>query len=159
MPDHNHLIASFYKAFQRRDYQSMAACYHEQLTFRDPAFATLDYKQATAMWHMLCERGKDLELTFSQVESDENQGSCRWEAKYTFSATGHKVHNIINAKFRFEAGKIVQHIDEFNFWRWSRQALGLPGQVLGWSPVLKNKVQKTALASLEKFITQHTAYQ
>ncbi len=137
----------------------MAACYHEKLTFRDPAFLTLNYKQTAAMWHMLCERGKDLELTFSEVESDERRGSCRWEAKYTFSATGQKVHNIIKAKFRFEAGKIIQHDDEFNFWRWSRQALGLPGLALGWSPVLKNKVHKTALNNLEKFIAQHATYQ
>ena len=137
----------------------MAACYHEKLTFSDPAFVKLNYKQAAAMWHMLCERGKDLELTFSEVESDEHQGSCSWEAKYTFSATGHKVHNIIRAKFRFEDNKIIQHEDEFNFWRWSRQALGLPGIMLGWSSVLKNKVQKTALGSLKKFIVQHIEYQ
>jgi hypothetical protein len=31
-------------------------------------------------------------------------------------------------------------------------ALGLPGMLLGWSGFMKNKVQKTALSSLHKYM-------
>ena len=137
----------------------MGDCYHEKLTFRDPVFKTLDYSQAKAMWHMLCERGKDLELGFNNLKGDDRMGSCRWEARYTFSATGKKVHNIIRANFRFEDGKIIWHRDEFSFWAWSKQALGMPGALLGWSPFLKGKVQRQALKNLEKFISIHPEYQ
>jgi hypothetical protein len=45
---------------------------------------------------------------------------------------------------------IVEHVDRFNFWRWSRQALGLPGLVLGWTPVLRKKVGTTATERLDR---------
>ena len=49
-------------------------------------------------------------------------------------------------------GLIATHRDRFNFWRWSRQALGLPGVLLGWSPSLKRKVRSTAAENLKKFL-------
>ena len=153
------LIHRFYEAFQRKEYRSMAGCYHENLTFGDPVFGVLDYKQTNAMWHMLCERGKDLQLDYGDVRGDDHSGSCRWEARYTFSSTGKKVHNIITANFRFEDDKIIWHRDQFSFWRWSGQALGLPGAVLGWSSFLRNKVRRQAMKSLEKFISTHIDYQ
>ena len=112
-----------------------------------------------AMWHMLCERGKDLKLTFSNVQANGNTGSAHWEPKYTFSTTGRFVHNIIDSEFMFEDGKIIQHRDHFDFWRWSRMALGPAGIFLGWTPFLKNKVQQTAMEGLKKFISQHPEYQ
>lgn len=49
-------------------------------------------------------------------------------------------------------GKIIQHHDEFNFWKWSVMALGPIGIGLGWSPLVKNKVQRRAAENLENFI-------
>ncbi len=98
---------------------------------------------------MLVTRGKDLKVIFSDVAADEKQGSAHWEAWYTFSATGRQVHNVIDASFEFRDGKIFRHRDRFGFWRWSRQALGLPGLLLGWTPLLAKKVQKTARKSLD----------
>src|SRR5437868_888017 len=82
----------------------------------------------------------------SKVVADDSAGSAHWEARYTFSTTGRFVHNIIDAKFTFRDGKIASHTDSFDFWRWSRQALGGAGLVLGWSPMLRNKVRATAAA-------------
>ncbi|MGB0347184.1 MAG: nuclear transport factor 2 family protein, partial [Balneolaceae bacterium] len=56
-------------------------------------------------------------------------------------------------------GLIINHQDDFDFWRWSTQALGFPGLILGWSPFLKKKVQKQALDSLNAFISKHPEYQ
>ncbi|HEX8059406.1 MAG TPA: nuclear transport factor 2 family protein, partial [Cyclobacteriaceae bacterium] len=83
---------------------------------------------------------------------NDQSGSALWEAWYSFSRTGRQVHNIIDAKFEFRDGLIYKHHDHFAFWRWSRQALGTSGTLLGWSPVVRNKVRETARRSLDKFM-------
>lgn len=151
-------IKRFYTGFSRRDYASMIACYDPAIQFSDKVF-TLSGKAAGAMWHMLCESGKDLTVTFKGIHADETHGTAHWEATYTFSATGRKVHNIIEAEFEFSGGQIIRHRDRFNFWRWSRLALGPTGLLLGWTPFVRRKVQATAARNLEKFIQSHPQYQ
>lgn len=129
----------------------MGACYHPDATFRDEAF-NLRSAEVPAMWHMLCERGKDLRIVFSDVAADEHKGSANWEAWYTFSKSGRKVHNVIHAEFTFKDGKILTHHDTFPFHRWARQALGLPGLLLGWTGFFRKKVQATAMDGLRKFM-------
>ena len=81
--------------------------------------------------------------------------SAHWEPTYLFSATGRVVHNVIDARFEFDAqGLISRHTDRFDFWRWSRQALGAPGLLLGWSPFLRAKVRAQAAASLRRFLAK-----
>ena len=144
------LIRSFYRSLAARDAAGMAACYHPEVHFTDAVF-DLRGAEAGAMWKMLCERGTDLEVEFGGVRADEDTGSAHWEARYTFSATGRKVHNSIDARFEFAEGKIIRHLDRFDFWRWSRQALGLPGMLLGWSGLLRAKVARTAARNLARF--------
>lgn len=154
---HSELIESFYRAFQKKDFDAMAQCYHPDVYFKDEAFE-LKGKQVAAMWHMLCLRGKDMTL---QYHVSENKGkiSAHWEPKYSFSQTGRVVHNIIDSEFEFKDGKIIKHIDRFNFWHWSRQALGAIGFALGWSPFLQKKVSAMAMQNLNAFIKQHPQYQ
>lgn len=130
----------------------MAGLYHPDARFSDPVFTDLRGKEVGMMWRMLCERGKDLKVEHSAVKVDGDEGSAHWEAWYTFSATGRNVHNIIDARFRFDGDKIIEHHDTFSLWRWSRQALGPIGIVLGWSPVVSGKVQGQARKNLDKFI-------
>lgn len=145
------LINRFYEAFARRDGAAMAACYHPEARFSDPAFPDLRGAQIGAMWTMLCERAQDFSLTFRDVQADAERGSAHWEAKYLFSKTGRHVHNIIEAEFSFKDGLIVAHDDRFDFWRWSRQALGPAGLLLGWSGFLRAKVQAEAAKGLAIF--------
>jgi len=142
------LIERFYQAFAQRDAATMRAAYHPAARFDDPAFPGLEGAEIGDMWEMLVTRGKDLEVTFEGVEADDDKGRAHWDAWYTFSGTGRKVHNSIDAAFEFRDGKIYRHRDVFSFWRWSRQALGLPGLLLGWTPLLAAKVQKTARKNL-----------
>lgn len=151
---HADLVTRFYDAFTRRDADAMAACYHPDVHFRDEVF-DLHGPRAGAMWHMLCSRGQDLRLSFSSVEADERAGSARWVAEYTFSQTGRPVRNEIDAAFTFGDGLIRTHRDRFDFWRWSRQALGPPGLVLGWTPWLRRKVSSEATASLDAYVARH----
>ncbi|MNP52903.1 hypothetical protein D3C76_1473270 [compost metagenome] len=59
--------------------------------------------------------------------------------------------NDIQARFVIRDGLISQHHDSFDLWRWSRQALGMPGVLLGWSPMLQNKVRQQAFKGLRAF--------
>ncbi len=152
------LIERFYTAFQKVDYTAMNACYHPQAQFSDAAFTDLDGKQVRAMWHMLCSASRDLQLTFSAVTADDGSGSCHWEAIYTFSKTGRKVHNRIDAEFVFKDGLIYHHRDAFDLWAWAGMALGPTGKLLGWTPLLQNKIRGQAMNGLHKFIGKHPEY-
>ena len=130
----------------------MQDCYADTATFSDEVFQNLNSAEVKAMWEMLCRRGKDLQIRFQNVSADETSGSAEWIANYTFSQTGNKVENRIKANFEFENGKIVKHVDEFDFYKWSSQALGFTGKLLGWTSFLKNKVRQTAMKSLTDFM-------
>ncbi len=154
MNDHAQLIDRFYRSFQELDAKGMASCYHDVVQFSDPAFPDLRGAEAGAMWAMLCDRAQDFSLTYRDVEADETKGRAFWEAHYVFSATGRRVHNRISAEFEFRDGLIVRHVDHFDFWRWSRMALGPAGLLLGWTPFLKRKVQAQAAQNLERYRTK-----
>jgi ketosteroid isomerase-like protein len=155
MSNHAQLIEQFYSAFAKQDAEGMIACYHAQVRFSDPVFVDLDAREAAGMWRMLCERAQAFSLEFSDVRAEGESGSAHWEARYLFSATGRSVHNVIDAAFRFADGKIIEHRDEFDFHRWSKQALGTPGLLLGWTPLLRNKVRAQARKGLEHYLRKH----
>ncbi len=146
----SNVIGRFYAAFVQRDWSTMGSCYADDARFSDPVFPDLDAAQVRAMWKMLLTSGTDLRVTFKVVEETAAYGTCEWEAWYTFSKTGRKVHNIIRSEFELRDGLIVRQRDRFDFWRWSRQALGLSGLFLGWSPLVKNKVRRIAAGGLRK---------
>lgn len=149
------IIRRFYDAFQRRDHAAMAACYATDATFSDPVFPALQGPAVGAMWRMLCERGTDLRIEASGIEADSARGNARWEAWYTFAATGRPVHNIINAAFTFRDGLIQSHVDSFDLYRWARQALGLKGLLLGWSSPVQGAIRAQAARALDAFIRKH----
>ena len=145
------LIERFYRAFDERDGDAMAACYGPDVHFSDPVFPDLQGAQAGAMWRMLTGGSKDLRVELLEHEADDTRGSAHWRATYTFTQTGHAVVNDVHARFGFANGLIVEHTDTFDFHRWARQALGTSGLLLGWTPLLRNKVRRAAAARLEKF--------
>lgn len=145
------LIHRFYTAFQQLDADAMCACYHEEASFQDPVFDLKSKDEIKAMWTMLCERAQDFELSYQNVEADHLKGSATWIANYTFSKKDRKVANSIKASFMFKDGLIISHHDSFNFWKWSQQALGITGHLMGWSSILKNKVKKEAKTNLIHF--------
>ena len=144
------VLQRFYGAFVARDSATMATCYADDATFHDPAFGDLNAAEVRAMWKVLVGRSNDLRVKFNVLEEDEGRGVCEWHAYYTFTNTGRKVHNIIRSEFVLRNGLIIQQRDHFDFWRWSRQALGASGWLLGWSPLLRNMVRSTARAALER---------
>jgi ketosteroid isomerase-like protein len=149
-------IENFYNAFTNLDAEGMIACYHDDIIFEDPAFGILQGEHAKAMWQMLCasQKGKDFKVISSNIRSDGDTGSAHWEAFYTFSKTGRKVHNKIDAKFEFKDGLILKHTDDFNIHKWALQAMGLKGLLFGGMHFFKIKLQKQTNYFLDKFIEE-----
>jgi ketosteroid isomerase-like protein len=146
------LIRNFYEAFARNDADAMVSNYHDEIEFSDPAFGNLKGDEAKNMWKMLIERSKgNLKIESANVTVDDKKGSADWTADYLFSKTGRQVHNEIHAEFKFKDGKIFRHRDSFDVWKWSKQALGISGFLLGWSSFLQNKIQQSARASLREY--------
>jgi SnoaL-like domain len=147
-------INKFYAAFTKLDGQTMQACYAPSAHFEDEVFTLDGPRQIGGMWRMLCEATKAKGLPHWKLEvSQVTDRSAHWDAHYLFSATGRKVLNRIDASFEFDhSGLIVKHRDRFDFWAWSRQALGTPGVLLGWTPFLRNKVRAQAAGNLKRFL-------
>ena len=151
MNPHEHLIREFYRAFAARDAEAMARCYHAGVAFSDPVFPMLHGREACDMWRMLLARAGDLSVTLEEAGAEDGGAHAAWTARYTFSRTGRPVVNRVRALFAFRDGLIVRHHDGFSFWRWSAQALGPVGVLLGWSPPLRWKVRKDADRALRTF--------
>jgi len=157
MTDNKAVIERFYSAFQRLDYKTMQDCYSDDAIFSDPVFLTLHGDEVRSMWEMLCRNAKDFSLTFSDIQSvDEEYATCQWIAKYTFSKTGNRVVNNVKAFMRLKDGKIIEHSDAFRLSTWIGQALGWKGVWFGWTGFMKRAVQKNARKSLEKFMATKT---
>lgn len=145
-------IIKFYTAFANGDANEMRICYHPNVKFRDPAFGLLSGNEVCQMWAMLIKRSKgSLKIEFSEVEANEHMGSARWIASYRFSKTNRNVVNSIAAKFHFQDGLIIKHTDDFDIWKWAKQALGIKGLLLGWTGFMQKKIQEQARMSLKVY--------
>ena len=100
---------------------------------------------------MLTQRAQDFSLTFDHVAADAQSGSAHWIAHYVFTQSGNRVSNDIQARFVFANGLIAEHRDSFDLWRWSRQALGAKGALLGWTPFVQNAIRQQARKGLTAF--------
>ena len=151
-------LENFYTAFARLDADTMAASYAADAQFDDEVFSLRGHQQVSGMWRMLCDatkaKGADVwRLNFSGVQADAKTGKAHWEADYRFSTTGRMVHNVIDGVFEFnQQALITRHRDSFSFWNWSTQALGAPGLLLGWTPLLQKKVRRQAAANLQRYL-------
>jgi ketosteroid isomerase-like protein len=149
-------IERFYEAFGRCDGAAMTACYAPDAHFRDPAFGDLEGEEVGAMWRMLTGRAKDLRIELREHEAGEETGSAHWIARYTFS-TGRPVVNDVRARFRFDPdGRIADHVDEFAFRNWAKQALGPSGHLVALLPPLRSKARAKALQQLASFRMEET---
>src|SRR6476646_10472616 len=134
----------------------MTACYAPSAHFRDPAFGDLEGDEIGAMWRMLTGRATDLKIELHEHEADEQTGSAHWIARYTFS-TGRPVVNDIEASFRFAAdGLILDHVDEFDFHNWAKQALGPSGHLVALLSPLRKKARAKALDQLAIYKREET---
>ncbi len=156
MQENIDLVNSFYEAFSNKDGHKMADMYADDATFEDSVFGYLTSMQTKAMWKMLTSRSQDLKISWSPPVEKNGLVETTWTARYSFGPSKRKVVNIIEAKITIANGKITQHKDRFSFYRWSRQALGPVGWLLGWTPYLQAKVQKSALKGLKDYMSKES---
>lgn len=142
------MATRFYQAFQALDHETMAACYSGTARFTDPVF-DLSGSDIGKMWRALCTGSTDLDLTFEIIDGGDESALIDWEAHYTFPPTGRLVHNRIQSRITLEKGLIKLHVDQFDFYRWNRQAFGMAGSALGWAPAFKERVRRGALRAIK----------
>jgi hypothetical protein len=147
------LIRRLYEALDAKDGDAMAACYAPQARFWDPAFGQLEGAEVGAMWRMLTSRAAELEVELRDYEAGEEGGAAHWVARYTFTATRRPVVNDVHADFWFAQGLIADHVDEFDFRKWARQAFGPAGLVLGVPP-MRYLVRARARRDLRGFLAR-----
>ena len=154
------LIETFYEAFRKLDAETMISCYHDDIIFQDPAFGILKGERAKSMWRMLCQsqRGKNFIVEVSKIDFNNQKGTAHWEAHYIFRRTGRKVQNIVDAEFEFKDGKIIKHTDHFNLHKWSSQALGFKGLLLGGTSFFKKRLNAQTNEILSKFETENRSF-
>lgn len=152
MNSNENLIHKFYSAFTAADAKTMSECYHPKVHFVNPAFGLLKEEEVSLMWEMLVLRSKgNLKIEFSDIKADNFTGSAQWEATYNYSKTNRKVINKISSQFVFQDGLIIKHTDSFDLWKWSKQAFGITGYLLGWTGFFQNKINEQALLLLKKY--------
>ncbi|MBF4470841.1 MULTISPECIES: nuclear transport factor 2 family protein [Flavobacterium] len=157
MNSNEQLIHKFYSAFANADAQTMRECYHPDIQFQDPAFGILRRNDACQMWKMLLEKSKgNIKIEFSDITADEFAGTAKWIATYNFSKTNRKIVNLVHAQFQFHDGLIIKHTDYFDIWKWSKQAFGFKGFLLGWTGFMQKQIQNQAVSSLKNYIKKQS---
>jgi ketosteroid isomerase-like protein len=147
------LINKFYKAFSELDAAGMNACYSDEIVFFDPVFELLQGDQARAMWQMLCKNAKEFSLSYGNIQDlGDDYYTCDWVVSYLFSKTGRPVINHVKAHMKIHEGRIVEHSDAFSLHKWSRQALGFSGWLLGWNSFFQRKIKNTARRNLLNYL-------
>jgi ketosteroid isomerase-like protein len=152
---HAEVLTRLFTALDRHDHPAMAACYAENASFRDIAFNLKGKTRIHAMWHMICDG--DIKTTFKIDEVDDRTAFVTVVDDYTFRAKGRKVHNVIQSRFRFANGAIVEQHDSCDSRKWASMAIGGVGGFLAGriSPLRQAKARRT----LDTFIEKHPQYQ
>lgn len=101
----------------------MAECYHSAASFHDIAFDLRGKPEISAMWDMICTT-TDIRASFEVVEAQNDTVIAKLVDEYTFAKTGRKVRNVIESRFRFQNGLIIEHIDSCDPHVWGSMAIG-----------------------------------
>ncbi len=149
-------IDRLYACFASLDARGMAACYADDALFEDEVFLLRGRRQIGGMWSMLVDAARKHRADWKLEVRDITDRSAHWEPTYRLSTTGPIVHNVVDAEFEFDSHDLIKrHRDRFSFWRWSRQALGATGWLLGWSGFLRRKVRRSAARRLERYLKSY----
>jgi ketosteroid isomerase-like protein len=154
MHPHTEVLTRLFTALDRHDHDAMAACYATDASFQDIAFTLKGRTRIHAMWHMICDG--DIKTTFKIDEVDDRSAFVSVVDEYTFRANGRKVRNIIQSRFRFRHGSIVEQHDSCDSRKWASMAIGgVGGFLAGRISLLRGaKARRT----LDTFIETHPQY-
>jgi len=140
-------VQQLYESIKRGDAAAAAECYCDAAAYQDIAFDLKGKDNIAAMWRLVCSRGVRIKYKDIRTEGSEVKG--HWVFDYHFSKTGNTVHNVIDSTFFFRDGKILVHHDHASRWKWAKQALGFPKDVV--VTVFPFVLHRQALKELEEF--------
>lgn len=123
MHPNTELLKRLFTALNDHDHRAMAACYHPAATFHDIAFDLRPANRIHGMWHMVCE-GSDITATVQSVDANDVEGRAQVVDEYTFRDTNRRVRNVIDSRFRFKDGLIIEQNDSCDERAWASMALG-----------------------------------
>ena len=147
------IVHKFYRAFAEGDAEQMVSFYHEKAHFEDPIFGKLNAQQVANMWRMLiARRDKNTQITHKITGVNGGIIKVNWIAQYNYGPKKRKVVNHVSAQLKIVDGRIMEHTDHFDLWKWTQQAFGLPGYLLGWSSFMKMKIKGKVSLALKEFI-------
>src|SRR5689334_22270835 len=155
------LLQKLFSRLNEHNHQAMVECYHAEATFRDIAFELRGKEQIHAMWQMICEGRGNIRAAFEVVEADDHRGQVKVVDDYTFYASddsplssGREVHNVIDSRFRFRNGLIIEHHDFCDAQVWARMALGgIKGFLAGRFRFLRSR---KAQQKLNRFLAKRS---
>ena len=153
------LLQRLFTALNQHDHRAMASCYQPEATFHDIAFDLPKMQSIPAMWHMICE-GTDIKATFEVIEANDFAGRVRLVDVYTFKknavTAGRPVRNVIDCRFRFRDGLIIEHSNSCDPRAWAAMAMGgAEGFLAGQFRFLRRLGAKK---KLEGFVQLHPEY-
>lgn len=148
-------LERFFDALRRCDKAALRDCCSPGLRFDDPLISItgrddrLDW--CTLLWTPCDGDGQRIwHLELDDVHTRGPLGTARWNLRYRYTPTGRLIELAVTSQFTFDPdGSITAQRDSFDFWRWSRQAHGLLGLLLGWTPLLWDQARDQARVSLE----------
>jgi hypothetical protein len=103
----------------------MLELYDADAGFEDPMFGTLDARQTRGMWRMLTRSGQGVHVSLRDAWANDTAGGVHVDSEFIFPQTSNTVHNQVEARFKFKAGKIVHHTENYDLQAWIRMALGV----------------------------------
>ena len=142
------IAIKFYDAFSAANIDVLKQLYDKKLRYNDNIFVNLDYNETISMWSSLLVGNKNMSIKYEIKKYSEKYVEVEWIADYLFTSTNRNVKNIILAKMEIDQGKIINHTDNFDFYKWSQMAFGITGVLIGWTSFFKNKVRTEAYNKL-----------
>jgi SnoaL-like domain len=156
-------LQRLFSSLNRHDHVTMAFCYHSAARFRDIAFDLRGRQEIHDMWRMICHG--DIRATFDVVDANDDDGYVKLVDEYTFHADdavpsdgrvpvpGRSVRNVIDSRFHFSEGLIIEHEDSCDPRLWADMALGgAAGFLAGRIRLLRSWKAKQ---KLKEFVRSH----
>lgn len=151
-------VQDFFDALARLDAYALAQCYAPSARFEDAAWSLQGTEAIAAMWEMICDDTRRLGADVWRLECLRIRGTrhrCKvdWRLSHRDPATGRLIHQRMESRFLLTRdGRIDFHENRFSLWRWSRQARGLSGWLLGWTPIMRQRVRHDAAQRLDRYL-------
>lgn len=123
MNDPKAVAEKFYDAFCTRRHDDMEALYAPDAKFKDAIFAFSDRAGTMRMWRALLRPGSDATFSYSFERTDGDVAHGTWVAHYKLGKR--PIVNRIKSSLTVRDGRIVEHVDDFAWSTWAKQAFPL----------------------------------